>query len=108
MGLLNQRKRARIRRALSGGQLALEGEIHSHSQRADEHRASRYEPEVFAAPAMRADPYAAWLEQREEERRREGPAVRFVHGPRVGGRRVGTGQPQGDPGLARITPDTTS
>jgi hypothetical protein len=61
---------------------------------------------------MRADPYAAWLEQREEDRRREGPAVRFVHRPRVGGRRVGpragSGQPQGDPGLAQIIPDRSS
>jgi hypothetical protein len=48
---------------------------------------SRYEPETFGvatATAADADPYAAWLEQREADRQREDhPRVRWVVRPRA-------------------------
>jgi hypothetical protein len=47
---------------------------------------SRYEPETFGKSAVPADPYAAWVQQREAEREREhhdDSQVRWVYRPRT-------------------------
>jgi hypothetical protein len=54
----------------------------------DEPADGRHEPQALCERMTPADPYAAWLEQREAEAelQREGrPQIRLVHRPRGGG-----------------------
>src|SRR5258708_20626038 len=37
------------------------------------------EAKALGSPAVAADPYAAWLQQRESERMEERPAIRWVY-----------------------------
>jgi hypothetical protein len=43
---------------------------------------SRYEPETFGACTVPVDAYAAWMQQREADRERADPPVRWVVRPR--------------------------
>jgi hypothetical protein len=55
--------------------------------------ADRHEPQTFTARALCADPYTAWLEQREADREREGNMrVRWIYRQRaVGGPAIRAG-----------------
>lgn len=39
----------------------------------------RCEAQAFAAPERAVDPYAAWLERREDERERERSPIRWIY-----------------------------
>jgi hypothetical protein len=53
---------------------------------------SRQEPQRLTRRAIAVDPYAAWLADREAERRREGEPVRWVY------RHAGSGRDPQAPG----------
>ena len=45
---------------------------------------TRHEPYAFTERALPRDPYAAWLQQREEDRQRdENVRIRWVYRPRI-------------------------
>ena len=58
----------------------------------------RCEAEALAAPVKAADPYAEWLALREEERKRDRPAIRWVYTPETA-RPAGESRPDSDAGL---------
>ncbi len=45
----------------------------------DDETLGRCEAQALGSPAVAADPYAAWLQQRESERMEERPAIRWVY-----------------------------
>ena len=94
MGIMRRYVQSR-QRASAGSQEAAGG-----IQLADSDSLGRCEAEALAAPVRSVDPYAAWLERREEELNRDRPAIRWVyrHGSDEA-RTAGERRPDSDAGL---------
>jgi len=70
------------------------GRVQMLSRDLDDETLGRCEAQALGSPAVAADPYAAWLQQRETERMEERPAIRWVYrnqmaAGRTGGRGIG-------------------
>jgi hypothetical protein len=57
----------------------------------DDETLGRCEAQALGSPAVAADPYAAWLQQRESERLEERPAIRWVYRNEIAAGRIGGG-----------------
>src|SRR5258708_25285217 len=64
----------------------------------DDETLGRCEAQALGSTAVAADPYAAWLQQRESERMEERPAIRWVYRNQTTAGRSGGGWLRGPPG----------
>src|SRR5258708_36227905 len=67
----------------------------------DDETLGRCEAQALGSTAVAADPYAAWLQQRESERMEERPAIRWVYRNQTTAGRSGGGWVRGAGGAPR-------
>ncbi len=71
MGIMSRNRRA--------GQAGITRDLSVSERDLGYEALGRHEAEAFAAPTRHVDPYAAWLERREDEQDRDRGQIRWVY-----------------------------